>query len=114
MVRIHPDPPEFAGAVAQLGEHLLCKQGVVGSIPSSSTIELRIDPRLAAQNPEASGKRFFALLFASGFLNQRYRLFFNNTEEVKQSCSTGRDEGASLSSSAWSGMGWIVSTCCSL
>ena len=26
------------GAVAQLGEHLLCKQDVVGSIPSSSTI----------------------------------------------------------------------------
>lgn len=26
------------GAVAQLGEHLLCKQGVVGSIPSGSTI----------------------------------------------------------------------------
>ncbi len=25
------------GAVAQLGEHLLCKQGVVGSIPSGST-----------------------------------------------------------------------------
>ena len=52
MVRIHPDPPTaFArrvgargaraasdrGAVAQLGEHLLCKQGVVGSIPISST-----------------------------------------------------------------------------
>ena len=38
MVRIHPDPPtEYCGAVAQLGEHLLCKQGVVGSIPSSST-----------------------------------------------------------------------------
>ena len=64
MVRIHPDPPgsavsrqrsafgndaaygvaesrvlkaEVEGAVAQLGEHLLCKQGVVGSIPSSST-----------------------------------------------------------------------------
>ena len=63
MVRIHPDPPsktaqepiaaqgssvhrtctgqatksrEARGAVAQLGEHLLCKQGVVGSIPSSS------------------------------------------------------------------------------
>ena len=28
---------QFIGAVAQLGEHLLCKQGVVGSIPSSST-----------------------------------------------------------------------------
>ena len=27
----------FFGAVAQLGEHLLCKQDVVGSIPSSST-----------------------------------------------------------------------------
>ena len=26
------------GGVAQLGEHLLCKQGVVGSIPSASTI----------------------------------------------------------------------------
>jgi hypothetical protein len=28
---------ETLGAVAQLGEHLLCKQGVVGSIPSGST-----------------------------------------------------------------------------
>ena len=25
------------GGIAQLGEHLLCKQGVVGSIPSTST-----------------------------------------------------------------------------
>ena len=46
MVRIHPDPPtkpwiSSAGAVAQLGEHLLCKQGVVGSIPISSTTCLR-------------------------------------------------------------------------
>ena len=56
MVRIHPDPPLIlrwltgetlemkadhdlcmTGGLAQLGEHLLCKQGVVGSIPSSST-----------------------------------------------------------------------------
>ena len=29
------------GAVAQLGEHLLCKQGVTGSIPVSSTIRHR-------------------------------------------------------------------------
>ncbi len=29
------------GAVAQLGEHLLCKQGVVGSNPISSTNPLR-------------------------------------------------------------------------
>jgi hypothetical protein len=30
------------GAVAQLGEHLLCKQGVSGSIPLSSTKLLEI------------------------------------------------------------------------
>jgi hypothetical protein len=28
---------EGFGALAQLGEHLLCKQGVVGSIPTGST-----------------------------------------------------------------------------
>ena len=31
---------EVPGGLAQLGEHLLCKQGVVGSIPSTSTINL--------------------------------------------------------------------------
>ena len=48
MVRIHPDPPgqgqdrqiAATGAVAQLGERLLCKQEVVGSIPSSSTSQV--------------------------------------------------------------------------
>ena len=39
---LHPEKtarPSWSrtGAVAQLGEHLLCKQGVVGSIPISST-----------------------------------------------------------------------------
>ena len=40
MVQIHPDPPLwfFRGAIAQLGERLLCKQEVGGSIPPSSTI----------------------------------------------------------------------------
>ena len=28
---------KYFGAIAQMGEHLLCKQGVVGSIPSGST-----------------------------------------------------------------------------
>ena len=44
MVRIHPDPPSFSeqlmrprGAIAQLGERLLCKQEVTGSIPVGST-----------------------------------------------------------------------------
>jgi hypothetical protein len=36
------------GAVAQLGEHLLCKQGVAGSSPVSSTNE---------QEPERDGVR---------------------------------------------------------
>jgi hypothetical protein len=38
MVQIHPDPPFRAtGAIAQLGERLLCKQEVTGSNPVSST-----------------------------------------------------------------------------
>jgi hypothetical protein len=48
MVRIHPDPPNkpearsetcSPGAIAQLGERLLCKQEVIGSIPIGSTSE---------------------------------------------------------------------------
>ena len=42
MVRTHPDPPtssqvKYRGAIAQLGERLLCKQEVIGSIPIGST-----------------------------------------------------------------------------
>ena len=47
MVRIHPDPPtdtrpgksigNYIGAIAQLGERLLCKQEATGSIPVGST-----------------------------------------------------------------------------
>ena len=32
---------EDPGGLAQLGEHLLCKQGVVGSIPTGSTTLLK-------------------------------------------------------------------------
>ena len=38
------------GGLAQLGEHLLCKQGVVGSIPSSST-----NPGLFGANQSIQG-----------------------------------------------------------
>ena len=38
LVQIQPDPPSFFGGVAQLGERLLCKQEVIGSIPFTSTI----------------------------------------------------------------------------
>ena len=68
MVQIHPDPPftsaegrvtraeevlletshsllvtVYSGAIAQLGERLLCKQGVAGSIPAGSTIPDALD-----------------------------------------------------------------------
>ena len=33
-------PLDDHGAIAQLGEHLLCKQGVVGSIPTGSTTQM--------------------------------------------------------------------------
>ena len=84
MVRVHPDPPDHqhasrkqAGAVAQLGEHLLCKQGVVGSIPISSTSLLgRIaSTRRGNEIPDASS---FRKPLASGFLPDR--LLFNNSE----------------------------------
>ena len=45
------------GGIAQLGEHLLCKQGVCGSIPHISTKGLRIEPNqygLIAQPVRAS------------------------------------------------------------
>ena len=90
MVRIHPDPPDRsgiavgekrrAGAVAQLGEHLLCKQGVVGSIPSSSTNQRSGVRRQKTKRSEVSRKVYL------WFLARRYRLFFNNWEEVKQAC----------------------------
>ena len=37
LVQIQPDPPRLLGGVAQLGERLLCKQEVIGSIPFTST-----------------------------------------------------------------------------
>jgi hypothetical protein len=36
IVQIYPGPPLFGG-VAQLGEHLPCTQGVIGSNPFTST-----------------------------------------------------------------------------
>ena len=53
---------EKTGALAQLGEHLLCKQGVIGSIPIRSTTSLRkvvvCGRRLSARKSAASSTRF--------------------------------------------------------
>ena len=74
MVRIHPDPPPMRqrGAIAQLGERLLCKQEVTGSIPVGSTSITR------KQQPIARAR----LLGASSHLETRSadRLLFNNLE----------------------------------
>ena len=59
MVQLQPDPPGNTGGVAQLGEHLLCKQGVIGSIPFTSTIDVeRLEPSE------------WGCLLGSGFLSQ--------------------------------------------
>jgi hypothetical protein len=103
VVRVHPDPPKAgrqetgrignvhcpavpgsviclkwcvgAGAIAQLGEHLLCKQGVGGSIPPGSTSWPRARTEEKPSHPRGS---------ASGVANritrfrvQRKRLFNN-------------------------------------
>ena len=59
------------GALAQLGEHLLCKQGVVGSIPSSSTNQSELKHNTKAASQEAS------LLLDE--ITRTNRLFFNNS-----------------------------------
>jgi hypothetical protein len=88
MVRIHPDPPltrgrgrNCEGAVAQLGERLLCKQEVIGSIPFSSTnSEAGIFETTASS--ELTGKpQGLPLIFDQ---TGKSRLFFNKTEEVKR------------------------------
>jgi hypothetical protein len=53
------------GAIAQLGERLLCKQEVVGSIPSGSTsLRSRSETKAAALEPEGR-KRAGAASFGS-------------------------------------------------
>ena len=52
MVRVHLGPPLSSvthlknGGVAQLGEHLPCTQGVIGSIPFTSTILKQIETKI--------------------------------------------------------------------
>ena len=79
MVQVHPDPPSalarpdqegIPGAIAQLGERLLCKQEVTGSIPVGST-STRFFQRMAKRLARD----------ASPFV---VRLLFNNSEEVKR------------------------------
>jgi hypothetical protein len=60
----------MVGAVAQLGEHLLCKQGVSGSIPLSSTksfvLTLSQQSCFAADGAANDGRRALALANLDG------------------------------------------------
>jgi hypothetical protein len=60
-----------AGAVAQLGERLLCKQEVVGSIPSSSTSQVRLS---VAREEQVSA------LLARAVISAESCSLFNNSE----------------------------------
>ena len=68
---------EPRGGLAQLGEHLLCKQGVVGSIPSTSTKTSNLN----SFTLQCSGEE--VKLFRFGRLRLMSCSFFNNLEEVK-------------------------------
>ena len=57
MVRVHPDPP--TGAIAQLGEHRLCKPRVGGSNPPGSTSHSKAQVRESAV--AVSAKRIDAI-----------------------------------------------------
>ena len=65
------------GAVAQLGEHLLCKQGVTGSIPVSSTITPLKGDRQISERVNGGGlgsNELYSSLTSFAFS------FFNNLE----------------------------------
>ena len=76
---------EANGAVAQLGERLLCKQEVVGSIPSSSTSE-----DVAVLVSPIGCSLHSVQLWASAWSSKlKAVLFFNNSEGKG---SSGLDE----------------------
>ena len=120
MVRIHPDPP-ISGAVAQLGERLLCKQEAVGSIPSSSTNAAPRARPTRRGGPLRKLSRDHNPVSPCGgvgfWLLGPNRLLFNNPEEVKRILPRDNEEGGRrlawrsvLSSLLEVRLGLIVST----
>ena len=69
----------YRGGLAQLGEHLLCKQGVVGSIPTSSTTTLQ--RLIGCQHccPRHKPKRLSSYRRAALVCHASGKLLFNNS-----------------------------------
>jgi hypothetical protein len=66
-VQLLPDPPGIlgGGAIAQLGERLVCNQKVAGSIPAGSTSSWYLPPTTRDTRDDASScepKRFLHVL----------------------------------------------------
>jgi hypothetical protein len=96
MVQIHPDPPTSRrgcgiGAIAQLGERLLCKQEVTGSIPVGSTSpcgrQVLADGRFKSEGKAERRRVLRCALASSGSQN---RLIFNNSGKEGSSCGVAR------------------------
>ena len=90
LVRIQPDPPvrgvnsKHRGGLAQLGEHLLCKQRVNGSIPLTSTNRFDWFPESAEFSVERSAAALNTELLLGGLSSTGCKLFFNKLEEAQQ------------------------------
>ena len=76
------------GAIAQLGERLLCKQEVVGSIPSGST---RPAARMARENVQKKSNSSAA--YRSGLLDIVKKGYARGAEQLYQFCS-GRPQAS--------------------
>src|SRR5438105_14453586 len=92
MVRLHPDPPlaitPTHGAIAQLGERLLCKQEVTGSIPVGSTSKRRDAKEKRRERNQQSMARC-DVDWCVFFRTKCCRLLFNNLG-LEGSCSRER------------------------
>ena len=71
---------QVKGAIAQLGEHLLCKQGVVGSIPTGSTKLQSISNQLLLWPIAYS-------LLARNINISSMLMFFKNSESCKENAA---------------------------
>ena len=79
-----PTPVFWSGGVAQLGERLLCKQEVIGSIPFTSTRHLH---HAKARGERTAGQRGSGTISSpEGQLDRRWRVLMDNCEEA--SCVT--------------------------